>query len=156
MNIDNKPDSLSNAFRSLLAEEKYASQSEIVEALQQQGFSQVNQSKISRMLAKFGAVRIRNSKMQTVYCLPPELSLPHTSSPLKNLVLDIDYNAAVIVIRTSPGGAQLIARLLDSMGKNEGILGTIAGDDTVFITPTRNTEITRLMSNIQYLFETSL
>ncbi|KAE9530348.1 transcriptional regulator ArgR [Testudinibacter aquarius] len=156
MNIDNKQDSLSNAFRSLLAEEKYASQSEIVAALQQQGFSQVNQSKISRMLAKFGAVRIRNSKMQTVYCLPPELSLPHTSSPLKNLVLDIDHNAAVIVIRTSPGGAQLIARLLDSMGKNEGILGTIAGDDTVFITPTRNTEITRLMSNIQYLFETSL
>nr|WP_176552687.1 transcriptional regulator ArgR [Testudinibacter sp. TR-2022] len=156
MNMDNKPDSLSNAFRSLLAEEKYASQSEIVEALQQQGFNQVNQSKISRMLAKFGAVRIRNSKMQTVYCLPPELSLPHTSSPLKNLVLDIDHNAAVIVIRTSPGGAQLIARLLDSMGKNEGILGTIAGDDTVFITPTRNTEITRLMSNIQYLFETSL
>ncbi|MGV6989467.1 transcriptional regulator ArgR [Testudinibacter sp. P80/BLE/0925] len=151
-----KNDSLTNAFRSLLAEEKYASQSEIVTALQQLGFNQVNQSKISRMLAKFGAVRIRNSKMQTVYCLPPELSLPNTSSPLKNLVLDIDYNAAVVVIRTSPGGAQLIARLLDSLGKNDGILGTIAGDDTVFVTPTRGTEMTQLMSNIQHLFETSL
>lgn len=156
MNIDAKNDSLTNAFRSLLAEEKYASQSEIVAALQQLGFTQVNQSKISRMLAKFGAVRIRNSKMQTVYCLPPELSLPNTSSPLKNLVLDIDYNAAVIVIRTSPGGAQLIARLLDSLGKNDGILGTIAGDDTVFVTPTRGTEMAQLMSNIQHLFETSL
>ncbi|MGR6981650.1 transcriptional regulator ArgR [Testudinibacter sp. P27/CKL/0425] len=156
MNIDNKNDSLTNTFRSLLAEEKYASQSEIVAALQQLGFTQVNQSKISRMLAKFGAVRIRNSKMQTVYCLPPELSLPNTSSPLKNLVLDIDYNAAVIVIRTSPGGAQLIARLLDSLGKNDGILGTIAGDDTVFVTPTRGTEMAQLMSNIQHLFETSL
>lgn len=156
MNMETKNDSLTNAFRSLLAEEKYASQSEIVTALQQLGFSQVNQSKISRMLAKFGAVRIRNSKMQTVYCLPPELSLPNTSSPLKNLVLDIDYNAAVVVIRTSPGGAQLIARLLDSLGKNDGILGTIAGDDTVFVTPTRGTEMTQLMSNIQHLFETSL
>lgn len=156
MNMDAKNDSLTNAFRSLLAEEKYASQSEIVAALQQLGFNQVNQSKISRMLAKFGAVRIRNSKMQIVYCLPPELSLPNTSSPLKNLVLDIDYNSAVIVIRTSPGGAQLIARLLDSLGKNDGILGTIAGDDTVFVTPTRNTEMAHLMSNIQHLFETSL
>ncbi|KGQ71112.1 arginine repressor [Chelonobacter oris] len=156
MNIENKNDSLTYAFRNLLAEEKYASQSEIVAALQHMGFNQVNQSKISRMLAKFGAVRIRNSKMQTVYCLPPELSLPNTSSPLKNLVLDIDYNAAVIVIRTSPGGAQLIARLLDSIGKNDGILGTIAGDDTVFVTPTRGTEMAQLMSNIQHLFETSL
>ncbi|MGR3808441.1 transcriptional regulator ArgR [Pasteurella testudinis] len=156
MDIENKPDSLTNAFRTLLAEEKYASQSEIVTALQQLGFTQVNQSKISRMLAKFGAVRIRNSKMQTVYCLPPELSLPNTSSPLKNLVLDIDHNSAVIVIRTSPGGAQLIARLLDSLGKNDGILGTIAGDDTVFVTPTRDMEMTHLMSNIQHLFETSL
>ena len=156
INTEAKPDSLTNAFRTLLAEEKYASQSEIVAALQQMGFPQINQSKISRMLAKFGAVRIRNSKMQTVYCLPPELSLPNTSSPLKNLVLDIDHNAALIVIRTSPGGAQLIARLLDSMGKNEGILGTIAGDDTVYITPTRSTVITKLMSNIQHLFETSL
>ena len=38
----------------------------------------------------------------------------------------------LIVIKTSPGAAQLIARLLDSIGKSEGILGTIAGDDTIF------------------------
>ena len=39
--------------------------------------------------------------------------MPTTTSPLKNLVLDIDYNDAVVVIRTSPGAAQLIARMLD-------------------------------------------
>ncbi|MBE2894061.1 transcriptional regulator ArgR [Spirabiliibacterium falconis] len=155
MNTLTKSESLNSAFRALLLEEKYASQGEIVDALQSKGF-QVNQSKISRMLAKFGAVRIRNSKMQTVYCLPPELSMPNTSSPLKNLVLDIDYNNALVVIRTSPGGAQLIARLLDSIGKNDGILGTIAGDDTVFITPTLKTKTTQLVKNIQQLFENSL
>ncbi len=64
-----------------------------------------------------------------------ELGVPTTSSPLKNLVLDIDYNDAVVVIHTSPGAAQLIARLLDSLGKAEGILGTIAGDDTIFTIP---------------------
>lgn len=148
-----KNDALTQAFRAILTEEKYSSQSEIVNALKQQGFAQVNQSKVSRMLAKFGAVRIRNAKLKTVYCLPPELSIPNASSPLKNLVLDIDHNNALIVIRTSPGGAQLIARLLDSVGKNEGILGTIAGDDTIFITPTRNTPIKRLMLNIQQFFE---
>ncbi|WP_373100613.1 MULTISPECIES: transcriptional regulator ArgR [Pasteurellaceae] len=151
-----KSDNLTAAFKALLAQERFGSQSEIVTALQQQGFNNINQSKISRMLNKFGAVRTRNTRMEMVYCLPNELSVPNTSSPLKNLVLDIDSNASLIVVKTSPGAAQLIARLLDSVGKAEGILGTIAGDDTIFITPTSGTEIKRLISNIQQLFENSL
>lgn len=151
-----KIDSLSDAFKALLREEKYASQSEIVNALQEMGFEHINQSKVSRMLSKFGAVRTRNTKMEMVYQLPVELSVPTTSSPLKNLVLDIDYNDALIVIHTSPGAAQLIARLLDSIGKSEGILGTIAGDDTIFVTPTRDTAISQLIESIQDLFENSL
>ena len=128
-------DNLTRAFKELLNQERFGSQSEIVDALKKQGFTGINQSKISRMLTKFGAVRTRNTKMEMVYCLPGELSVPNTSSPLKNLVLDVDYNDMLIVIKTSPGAAQLIARLLDSIGKSEGILGTIAGDDTIFITP---------------------
>lgn len=151
-----KIDSLNEAFKSLLKEEKFSSQSEIVTALQELGFDHINQSKVSRMLSKFGAVRTRNTKMEMVYQLPAELSVPTTSSPLKNLVIDIDHNDVLIVIRTSPGAAQLIARLLDSMGKAEGILGTIAGDDTIFITPTREMTIATLIEQITELFETSL
>lgn len=149
-------DNLSEVFKSLLKEEKFSSQSEIVAALQDLGFDNINQSKVSRMLSKFGAVRTRNTKMEMVYQLPAELSIPTTSSPLKNLVTDIDYNDALIVVKTSPGAAQLIARLLDSMGKSEGILGTIAGDDTIFITPVRNILTQDLIRNITELFETSL
>lgn len=151
-----KADSLNEAFKALLREEKYGSQSEIVTALQEMGFEHINQSKISRMLSKFGAVRTRNTKMEMVYQLPIELSVPTTSSPLKNLVIDIDHNDLLIVIHTSPGAAQLIARLLDSIGKSEGILGTIAGDDTIFVTPTKNTSIEQLIESIQELFENSL
>ncbi|MDU8923791.1 transcriptional regulator ArgR [Pasteurellaceae bacterium LIM206] len=152
----NKADNLLIAFKDLLAQEKFGSQGEIVTALQELGFSNINQSKVSRMLSKFGAVRTRNTRMETVYCLPNELSVPNTSSPLKNLVTDIDHNDFVIVVKTSPGAAQLIARLLDSVGKSEGILGTIAGDDTIFITPTAGTCIKELITNIQRLFENSL
>ncbi|MCI7480082.1 transcriptional regulator ArgR [[Pasteurella] aerogenes] len=151
-----KPDNLTKAFKELLAQERFGSQSEIVSALQEQGFTHINQSKVSRMLTKFGAVRTRNTRMEMVYCLPNELSVPNTSSPLKNLVLDVDFNDYLIVIKTSPGAAQLIARLLDSVGKADGILGTIAGDDTIFVTPTLNTNIRDLMANIQQLFENSL
>ena len=148
-------DKLSEAFKALLKEEKFGSQSEIVTALQDQGFENINQSKVSRMLSKFGAVRTRNTKMEMVYQWPNELGVPTTSSPLKNLVMDIDHNDLLIVVKTSPGAAQLIARLLDSIGKSEGILGTIAGDDTIFITPTRGTDIDDLMQSVRTLFESS-
>ncbi|TWU93296.1 transcriptional regulator ArgR [Haemophilus influenzae] len=149
-------DNLTRAFKELLNQERFGSQSEIVDALKKQGFTGINQSKISRMLSKFGAVRTRNTKMEMVYCLPNELSVPNTSSPLKNLVLDVDHNAMLIVIKTTPGAAQLIARLLDSIGKSEGILGTIAGDDTIFVTPTNDKPIDELLQNIQRLFENAL
>ncbi|MBD1390648.1 transcriptional regulator ArgR [Neiella sp. HB171785] len=145
-------DALIKAFHNLLKQERFGSQGEIVNALKDQGFSNVNQSKVSRMLSKFGAVRTRNAKQEMVYCLPAELGVPTTSSPLKNLVIDIDHNDFMIVIRTSPGAAQLIARLLDSIGKAEGILGTIAGDDTIFITPTKAAGVESTIKSVRNLF----
>ncbi|MDR0805389.1 MAG: transcriptional regulator ArgR [Enterobacteriaceae bacterium] len=151
-----KQDDLVKAFKALLKEEKLSSQSEIVQALQDEGFENINQSKVSRMLTKFGAVRIRNAKMEMVYCLPTELGVPTATSPLKNLVLDVDYNDAMVVIHTSPGAAQLLARLLDSMSKSEGILGTIAGDDTIFTTPVKDFSVEQLYEAILDLFEQEL
>lgn len=144
---------LMNVFKSLLKEERLSSQSEIVDALQNAGFDKINQSKVSRMLSKSGAVRTRNAKREIVYCLPAELSVPSATSPLKNLVLDIDHNGSLIVVQASPGSAQLIARLLDSIGKREGILGTLAGDDTIFITPTDISKIEETCQVVEKLFE---
>ena len=144
---------LMDFFKSLLKKEHLSSQSEIVDALIEAGFDNINQSKVSRMLSKSGAVRTRNASSEMVYCLPAELGIPTTNSPLKNLVVDIDRNDSLIVIRTSPGAAQLIARLLDSMGKAEGILGTIAGDDTIFITPSNSQKIDATLAVVHKLFD---
>ena len=144
---------LIKCFKQLLREEKYSSQAEIVEAMNKMGFSNINQSKVSRMLTRFGAVRTRNTKMNMVYCLPVELGVPTINSQLKSLVLDIGHNGSLIVIHTSPGAAQMIARMLDSLSKSEGILGTIAGDDTIFITPVELENIEDLCDSIQELFE---
>ena len=152
MQASKNQDELIRTFRALLKEERFGSQSEIVNALQAEGFANINQSKVSRMLSKFGAVRTRNAKQEMVYCLPAELGVPTAGSPLKNLVLDVDHNQAMIVVRTSPGAAQLIARLLDSIGKPEGILGTIAGDDTIFICPSSIKTIDETLETVKSLF----
>lgn len=155
MRNSDKQERLIKAFKSILKEEKFSSQGEIVDALKAQGFENINQSKVSRMLTKFGAVRTRNAKMEMVYCLPVELGVPTTSSPLKELVMEIGYNSALVVIHTGPGAAQVIARLLDSLGKAEGILGVVAGDDTIFITPTNTITTEELYASVCDLFDYS-
>lgn len=142
------------AFKEVLKAETYGSQGEIVGVLKGMGFENISQSKVSRMLSKFGAVRARNAKGDMVYCLPPELGMPTARSPLKQLVLDVEHNGVMIIIRTTPGAAQLIARLLDSLGRSDGVLGTIAGDDTIFIAPSDIEQIEEIRQRVEDLFET--
>ncbi|WP_440055312.1 transcriptional regulator ArgR [Pseudoalteromonas sp. T1lg65] len=153
MQAQEKQEALIKAFKAILKEENSGSQGEIVDALKQQGFDNVSQSKVSRMLSKFGAVRTRNAKQEMVYCLPAEMSVPTAKSPLRQLVVDIMHNEMMIIIRTSPGAAQLIARLLDSLGTADGVLGTIAGDDTIFIAPAKVSEIDVTLEKVKTLFD---
>ncbi len=149
-----KQEALIKAFKDILKAENFGSQSDIAEALKLQSFDNISQSKVSRMLSKFGAVRTRNARGDMVYCLPPELGMPTAKSPLKQLVLDVVHNNVMIIIRTSPGAAQLIARLLDSLGEQDGVLGTIAGDDTIFIAPVDVSTIAETRDKVDALFET--
>jgi transcriptional regulator of arginine metabolism len=148
-----KQEQLIKAFKDILKDENAGSQGEIVDLLKKEGHHNISQSKISRMLSKFGAVRTRNARGDMVYCLPPELGMPTAKSPLKQLVLDITHNKVMLIIRTSPGAAQLIARLLDSLSQKDGVLGTIAGDDTIFIAPASVDEIDDLAARVEELFE---
>ena len=156
MNGQQKQETLVQAFKNLLKQEQFGSQGEIVDALKTEGFDNISQSKISRMLSKYGAVRTRNARQEMVYCLPAELGVPTAQSPLRQLVLEIEHNGIMIVIQTSPGAAQLIARLLDSLSKSDGVLGTIAGDDTIFIAPTDVNNINETIKTLECLFSKSL
>jgi transcriptional regulator of arginine metabolism len=156
MTVIQKQEALTQAFKDLLKQEQFGSQGEIVDALKKQGFDNISQSKVSRMLSKYGAVRTRNARQEMVYCLPAELGVPTAKSPLHQLVIDIEYNEVMIIIRTSPGAAQLIARLLDSLSKSDGVLGTIAGDDTIFIAPTHVEKIEETIAKLELLFSINL
>jgi transcriptional regulator of arginine metabolism len=156
MTVSQKQEALTQAFKGLLKQEQFGSQGDIVEALKKQGFDNISQSKVSRMLSKYGAVRTRNARQEMVYCLPAELGVPTAKSPLRQLVLDIEYNEVMIILRTSPGAAQLIARLLDSLSKSDGVLGTIAGDDTIFIAPTNVGKIEETIVKLELLFSKNL
>ncbi|HLB41534.1 MAG TPA: ArgR family transcriptional regulator [Gammaproteobacteria bacterium] len=133
------------AIQDLLQKKIVRTQDEIREALQKQAFD-INQVMISRILHKLGAVKV-NEDDQIVYRLPTEHLSITPKDQLKQLILSINYNESLIVIQTSPGSAQLVARLLDQ--KNTlGILGTIAGDDTIFVAPEKIKQITAVYQHI--------
>lgn len=130
------------ALKKLLLEGSGGTQEELVEALQRKKFS-VTQSTISRDLRRLGAIKVNTPEGKTVYRLSQEqLSLPiSNSNGLRDLLVSIDHNDAMIVIHTSPGSASLVARHLDMMKQTLGLLGTIAGDDTIFVAPARTKKI---------------
>ena len=104
------------------------------------------------MLSKFGAVvpATPNKKWSIA---PAEMPQPYCQKPTAPACAYIMHNEMMIIIRTSPGAAQLIARLLDSLGTADGVLGTIAGDDTIFIAPAKISEIDVTLDKVKTLFD---
>lgn len=94
----------------------------------------VNQSKVSRILRKINAIKVKNENGEMVYHLPYDATAPSVASSLSELVIEVLANESMLIIRTSPGAASLIARIIDH--KKCEILGTIAGDDSIFVAPT--------------------
>ena len=130
-----KPIQLSSAARralvtTLIAEGGINSQAELVERLQQEGV-QVTQATASRDLDEIGAVRGRDGyRLDTASMRPPTIQRG------SDLILSIESSGNLAVVRTPPGGAQLLASALDHASKNgtlHSVIGTIAGDDTVLV-----------------------
>jgi transcriptional regulator of arginine metabolism len=141
------------ALRDLLSEGTMSSQEELREKLERMDFA-VTQSTVSRDLRKLGAVKAIDPDGRTVYRLGDEAPAPLVASSLADLVIDIQHNLSMIVIHTTPGSASLIARHLDHYKPAE-ILGTIAGDDTIFVAPAAQRDVRETIDGIQRSFESA-
>lgn len=127
-------ESIIESLRELLLDGSAGTQEDLCLALEALGY-EANQSKVSRLLRKIGAVKGKNEFGQIVYRLPQEPAPLPPSCQLSGLVLDIVANETSIVVTTSPGCASMIARILDHQKRQCEILGTIAGDDTILVIP---------------------
>lgn len=125
----------------LLQQETAHNHHELCEALKNQGHV-VTQSTISRLLRKLGAVKGLNARQEMVYLLPKDTTpVLTTAADFHKLVLSINHNEHLIMLHTTPGSANMIARILDLNRATCHILGTIAGDDTIIVVPTSITTL---------------
>lgn len=112
-----------------------STQQDFVEALRTAGHD-VTQATVSRDLHELGAVKVRAGR-RAIYRLPDQLTedglvADNLATTLAETAIDIRPAAALVVVITLPGHAAAAARALDLAGLPQA-LGTIAGDDTVFV-----------------------
>lgn len=117
-----------------LREHRVGSQEELVARLGLAGVA-ATQATVSRDLEELGAVKVRRDGAIR-YLLPDQVDSGHSAAMLDRLlaewVTEIIEAGALVVMKTPPGSANLVANALDAAGL-DGIAGTIAGDDTIFI-----------------------
>jgi transcriptional regulator of arginine metabolism len=123
--------------KGLVSSQPIATQEELRAVLAERGHD-VTQATLSRDLAQLGAHRTAHG-----YELPdaPLALLP-------DLVRSVDDNGTLVVIHTAPGAAHVVASALDRAKPIE-ILGTIAGDDAIFVAPARGVAASRLAKRVR-------
>jgi transcriptional regulator of arginine metabolism len=122
--------------RRLIAAGGVHTQAELVAALRARGV-EVTQATVSRDLAGLGVVRgFRGGRL--TYLLPDDMTdgTGAAEGRLRRLLADLPLTIAeappLVVLRTSPGGANAIASAID-LSLWADVVGTIAGDDTIFV-----------------------
>jgi transcriptional regulator of arginine metabolism len=120
----------------LLETSAVTSQADLVALLGDAGV-EATQATVSRDLEELGAVKVRVPGGETVYALP-ELPVhqvapeDHLRRVLGEWVVEVAHSANLVVLRTPPGSAHVVGSALDRSGFS-GVLGTVAGDDTVLV-----------------------
>ncbi|HDH03458.1 MAG TPA: arginine repressor [Actinobacteria bacterium] len=120
----------------LLAEHQVTSQGQLVDLLADQGF-EATQATASRDLDDIGAVKVRVPGGELIYAVPElahQRMVPedHLRRVFSDWVVDVAVNPPVLVLRTPPGSAHVVASALDRSARDD-VAGTVAGDDTIIV-----------------------
>lgn len=121
----------------LIAENAVSNQPQLVALLGEQGVD-ATQATVSRDLEELGAVKVRlPGSTHPIYAIAelpqvPAAPIEHLRRVLGEWVVEVASSANLVVIRTPPGSAHVVASALDR-SRVEGVVGTVAGDDTVLV-----------------------
>ncbi|HET9353993.1 MAG TPA: hypothetical protein VFO32_08350 [Sphingomicrobium sp.] len=117
-----------------LREFRVGSQEELVARLSIAGIA-ATQATVSRDLLELGAVKLKREGTIR-YVMPDQVEPGHAAAKLDRLLAEwvdaIIPAGNLLVLKTPPGSANLVANALDAAGIDE-VAGTLAGDDTIFV-----------------------
>ena len=122
--------------REILARHRVGNQAELLDHLERHGHT-VTQATVSRDLAAIGAEKVPSPSGTECYVVGEiERAWSHRQlaliDALRSYLTGLSTSGNLLVIRTLPAGAGPVAAAIDA-GQVEGVVGTIAGDDTVLV-----------------------
>ena len=122
----------------LISSKELGSQAEVLQALLEEGYK-VTQATLSRDLKQLKVAKAASMNGRYVYVLPNETMYKRVKTPnsaremlQSSGFVSINFAGNMCVIKTRPGYASSIAYNIDTCDI-PSLLGTIAGDDTIFI-----------------------
>ena len=135
----------------LIAEHPVSTQTELAQALHDAGHDVV-QTTVSRDVHELGLVKVRDASGRLVYAQPGTPSAERRrilAAAFERWALTCEANGHLVVVRTPPGHANALARAIDE-SNHPAVLGTVAGDDTIFIAPRDGVQATALRDELRH------
>ena len=120
----------------LIEREVISTAAQLVTRLQAEGIT-ATQATVTRDLQELGTIKVRDEhgSRRIVVASSPKVSSPpldHLRRMMGEWVVSVDSSANLVVLRTPPGCAHVVASALDRSAL-EGVLGSVAGDDTLLV-----------------------
>ena len=142
------------AIQDLIAKHMVSTHHQLVDLLSGVGIT-TTQATVSRDLQDLGAVTVRVAGGEMIYAFPvvesqriaPEDQLRRV---MGEWVAEVKHSGPMVVVRTPPGCAHVVASALDRSGMAE-LIGTVAGDDTIFCIADEKTGGAKLAAKLREL-----
>jgi transcriptional regulator of arginine metabolism len=141
----------------IISSRELGSQEELLNALQEEGFK-LTQATLSRDLKQLKVAKASTLRGNYVYVLPNDTMYKRVSTPgnIREMLttsgfISINFSGNIGVIKTRPGYASALAWNIDSSNMPQ-ILGSIAGDDTIFVVISEGTSHEEVTKAIEQTF----
>lgn len=140
----------------LVSEKSIETQETLCELLEQEGFK-VTQSTVSRDIAQLALIKVQDGDRvkYSVPTLKKEVMSERGGLIFKMIadsVRSVDYALNTVVIKCNAGMAQAICAKLDST-ELHNVVGTLAGDDTIFILMRTEHDAERLVKELKFIID---
>lgn len=126
------------ALKMLISSMELSSQEEVLKELEKEGFK-LTQATLSRDLKQLKVAKAASMNGKYVYVLPNETMYRRVTTPRKATemmqrsgYISVNISGQLAIVKTRPGYASALAYDIDNSDSHY-ILGSIAGDDTIFI-----------------------
>lgn len=131
-----------DAIRRIVRDERVRTQRDLVDRLKAEGFD-CTQATVSRDVTEMGLRKLPEG----IYVLAEDL---HLQRMISELVVSVVGSGSFLLVKSTPGTGPGVAAALDA-AEIDGILGSIAGDDTVLVIAKDEKSATRVGDNIDKL-----